>query len=341
MSRMAISKTVINLIGNTPMIRLSRVASKLGGGILAKCEFMNPTGSLKDRMALEMIKDAEQSGKITPGITKLIETSSGNTGISLAAIGSIKGYDVIIVTTEDTNQEILQLLAHFGAKVILTPVDGAAFDSFRTESQSIYREKATRMVRNQIATNMLKADPSMYMLGQSTNPANPRAHEQTGREILEQTSGKVNVFVAGIGTGGSLMGISKVLREANPDVQIIAVEPAEATLDSSEEPTIYGIQGISDGVIPAILDLSKVSEIIRVPSAQAWHMAGRLAREEGLSVGPSSGANVWASLSVLEKVGDDHSVVTLLPDQASRYLSLGFFESDRNPVREEVSYSKN
>ena len=333
--------SALNMIGNTPMIQLSRVVSKPGGGILAKCEFMNPTGSLKDRMALEMIVDAEQSGKITPGFTKLVETSSGNTGISLAAIGSIKGYDVVIVTTEDTNQEILQLLAHFGAKVILTPVGGTAFESLRTESQSLYREKAARMVRNQIAANIVKADPSMYMLGQSTNPANPRAHEQTGREILEQTNGKVDVFVAGIGTGGSLMGISKILRKANPDIQIFAVEPAEATLDSVDEPTIYGIQGISDGVIPAILDLSKVNEIIRVSSAQAWHMARRLAREEGLSVGPSSGANIWAALSVLEKVGYDHSVVTLLPDQASRYFSLGFFESDRNPVREEVSYSKN
>jgi cysteine synthase A len=327
---MAISLNILDEIGNTPIVQLNQVTTKPGSWILAKCEFMNPTGSLKDRMALEMIKDAEERGEITPGYTKLIETSSGNTGISLAAVGSIKGYEVVIVTTEDTNREILQLLAHFGAKVILTPIAGPAFEEIRKESPTLYREKATRMVRNQIATNMLLADSSMYMLGQSTNPANPRAHQQTGREILEQTTTKVDVFVTGIGTGGSLMGISQILRGSFPDVRIVAVEPAEATLDSIEEPTIFGIQGFSDGVIPAILDLSKVDDIIRVSSAQAWQMAGRLAREEGLSVGPSSGANVCAAFSVLEKYGHDQCVVTLLPDQAGRYFSLGFFESHRN-----------
>lgn len=336
---MAISLNVLEMIGKTQMIQLSRVAIKNKGRILAKCEFMNPTGSLKDRMAIEMIEDAEQRGEITPGFTKLIETSSGNTGISLAAIGSYKGYKVVIVTTEDTNREILQLLAHFGAKVILTPVDGKALESFQTGAQSMYREKAARMVRNQVAENMIKADPSMYMLNQGANPANVRAHRKTGKEILEQTNGKVDVFVAGIGTGGSLMGISQVLREANPNVRIVAIEPAEATLGLATEPTIYGIQGVSDGVVPAIVNLSKVDEIIQVPSAQAWHMARRLAREEGLSVGPSSGANVWAALSVLENARHDQCVVTLLPDQASRYFSLGLFEIKGTQNERRLSYS--
>jgi cysteine synthase A len=323
--QMVIAMNVLDLIGNTPMVQLSRVTSESKGWILGKCEFMNPTGSLKDRIALEMIEDAEQRGEITPGYTKLIEATTGNTGISLAAIGSIKGYEVVIVMTEDTNQEIQQLVAHFGAKVVLTPVEGIVLDRLQTGKQAINREKAARMVRNQIAANMVEADPWMYMLNQSANRANVRAHRQTGKEILEQTQGKVDVFVAGIGTGGSLMGISQVLREVNPLVRIVAVEPAEAAMDSAAEPTIYGIQGVSDDVIPAILDLSKVDEIIRVTSAQAWHMASRLAREEGLSVGPSSGANVWAALLVLEKIGCDHSVVTLLPDQASRYFSLNYF----------------
>jgi len=323
---MKIATSAFDLIGNTPMIRLSRVANGLRASILAKCEFMNPTGSIKDRMVKEMLEDAEKTGEIKPGSTILIEATSGNTGISLAALGSVKGYDVVLVMTEDTNQEIQDLVGHFGAKVVLTPVEGLTTTDLQIEGRVIYREKAARMVRNRITAEMLEADPAKYMLDQSTNLANVRAHWQTGREILEQTDGKVDAVVLGVGTGGTIMGISQVLREAAPDVLIVAVEPAEATSNSSDEPTIYGIQGISDGVVPEIVDLREIDEIIRVSSTEAWRMASRLAREEGFPVGPSSGANVSAALQVAERFGTDQNMVTLLPDRASRYLSFGLFK---------------
>jgi cysteine synthase A len=323
---MKIATSVFDLIGNTPMIRLSRVTNGLRASILAKCEFMNPTGSIKDRMIREMLEDAEKKGEIKPGSTTLIEATSGNTGISLASLGSVKGYDVVIVMTEDTNREIQDLVGHFGADLVLTPVEGLTTTDLQVEGQAIYREKAARMVRNRITAEMLDADPAKHMLDQSTNPANVRAHWQTAREILEQTDGKVAAVVLGVGTGGTIMGISQVLHEADPDVLIVAVEPAEATLNSSDEPTIYGIQGISDGVVPEIVDLREIDEIIRVNSSEAWHMASRLAQEEGLPVGPSSGANVSAALQIAERFGTGQKIVTLLPDRASRYLSFGLFK---------------
>ena len=323
---MKIATSVFDLIGNTPMIRLSRVTNGLRASILAKCEFMNPTGSIKDRMIREMLEDAEKKGEIKPGSTILIEATSGNTGISLASLGSVKGYDVVIVMTEDTNREIQDLVGHFGAELVLTPVEGLTTTDLQVEGQAIYREKAARMVRNRITAEMLEADPAKHMLDQSTNPANVRAHWQTAREILEQTDGKVDAVVLGVGTGGTIMGISQVLREADPDVLIVAVEPAEATLNSSDEPTIYGIQGISDGVVPEIVDLREIDEIIHVNSSEAWHMARRLAQEEGLPVGPSSGANVSAALQVAERFGTGQKIVTLLPDRASRYLGFGLFK---------------
>jgi cysteine synthase A len=324
--RMKIATSVLDLIGNTPMLRLNRVTNGLRTSILAKCEFMNPTGSIKDRMVKEMLEDAEKKGKIKLGSTILIEATSGNTGISLAALGAVKGYDVVIVMTEDTNREIQDLVEHFGAKLVLTPVEGLTTTDLQVEGHAIYREKAARMVRNRITAEMLEADPAKHMLDQSKNLANVRAHWQTGREILEQADGKVDALVLGVGTGGTIIGISQVLREAAPDVLIVAVEPAEATSNSSDEPTIYGIQGISDGVVPEIVDLREIDEIIRVSSLEAWHMASRLAWEEGLSVGPSSGANVSAALQVARRLGTDQNVVTLLPDRASRYLSLGLFK---------------
>jgi len=324
-ARLKITTSVLDLIGNTPMICLSRVIDEPGPSVLAKCEFMNPTGSLKDRMAKEMIEDAEKKGEIKPGSTILIEATSGNTGISLAALGSVKGYGVVIVMTEDTNREIQDLIEHLGARVVLTPVEGVATADVQIGAQALYRKKAARMVRDRITAEMLEADPAKYMLNQSTNPANVRAHWRTGREILEQADGKVDALVLGVGTGGTIMGISQALREANPDVLVVAVEPAEATSDSRDEPTIYGIQGISDGIVPEIADLSKIDEIIRVSSSDAWRMARRLAREEGLPVGPSSGANVSAALEVARRFGTDQHIVTLLPDRASRYLSFGLF----------------
>jgi len=323
---MKIATSVFDLIGNTPMVRLGHVTSGLKANILAKCEFMNPTGSLKDRMVREMLEDAEQKGKIDPGSTILIEGTSGNTGISLAALGSVKGYDVVIAMTEDTNQENQELVRHFGGDVVLTPVKGLTPTDMQMEGKALYGEKAARMVRNRIVAEMLEADPAKHMLDQFTNLANVRAHWQTGREILEQTDGKVDALVLGVGTGGTIMGVSQVLREANPDILIVAVEPAEATSNSGEEPTIYGIQGISDGVVPDILDLSQIDEIIRVNSSEAWRMASRLGREEGLPVGPSSGANVSAALEVARRFRTNDNVVTILPDRASRYFSYGLFK---------------
>lgn len=322
---MKVAAGILDLIGNTPIVRLSRVINDSGASILAKCEFMNPTGSLKDRMAKEMIEDAEKKGEIKPGSTILIEATSGNTGISLAVLGSLKGYRVVIVMTKDTNREIQQLVEHLGAEVVLTPVAELTTTNVQIEDTVIYREKAARMVRNRITAEMLEADPAKYMLNQSTNLANVRAHWRTGQEILDQTGGKVDALVLGVGTGGTLMGISQAIREANPDVLVVAVEPAEATLNAGDEPTIFGIQGISDGVVPEIFDLSQVDEVICVSSSDAWHMAGRLAREEGLLVGPSSGANVRAALQIARRFGPDQNVVTLLPDRASRYLSLELF----------------
>ena len=325
---MQVASSVLELIGHTPLLHLSRIVEHGGARVLAKCEYLNPTGSLKDRTLLAMIEDAEREGTIRPGETVLIEATSGNTGISLAALGSLKGYAVVIVMVEDTNPEIVDLIGHFGAKVVLTPSSGFSPEDLIVDGKPVGSEKAARRLRNRITAEMLAADPRKHMLNQFANPANVRAHRQTGVEIIEQTDGKVDALVMGVGTGGSMMGIVAALREVQPGVRVVAVEPAEACPGSGWKHTIFGIQGISDGVLPAIFDPGNVDEIVCVRSADAWHTASRLAQTEGLLVGPSSGANVNAALQVAAQMREDQVVVTILADQAGRYLSFGLFAQD-------------
>jgi len=297
---------ILDTIGNTPLIRLS-LANREDAVLLAKLEFLNP-GSIKDRMADYMVKMAEKRGVLNPGST-VIEATSGNTGIAFAMIAAIKGYKMIAVMPEDMSKEREQIIKAFGARVILTPAKKGP--------------KGAIQKRNELA----KQIPNSWVPDQFGNDDNIIAHQKTtGREIIEQTNGKIDVFVAGVGTGGTLMGVAKALKKFNPKTKIVAVEPAESAVLSGGKPGKHGIQGIGEGFIPSLVDLKMIDEVITVETEEARQMSRRLAREEGMLVGISSGANVMAALKVAKKLGKGNVVVTVLPDRGERYLSLGLFE---------------
>jgi cysteine synthase len=286
---------VLDLIGNTPLIQLK------GEKIFGKAEFLNPGGSVKDRVALSMLEGAERDGKLRPG-TLICEPTSGNTGIGIALIGGIKGYKVRIVMPEGMSEERKKIIRALGAELVLTPdelsIDGAV----------------------QEAKRMAAADPNIYTPQQFENPDNPRCHyEQTANEIWRQMSGDVDCFVAGVGSGGTLQGISKFLKEHHPTTKIVAVEPKNVSALLGHEPGMHKIQGIGDGFIPAILDVSLVDEVIEVTDEDAIETTRQLSRELGLLVGISSGANVWAARQIAKKL--DGNIVTILADRAERYFS--------------------
>ena len=294
-----------NLIGNTPLLKYDNGFCT----ILCKIEGKNPGGSVKDRVALYMIEEAEKQGTLTPG-TRIIEATSGNTGIGLCAIAAAKGYPMTIVMPDTMSMERRLLMAAYGADVVLSP------GSEGMPGAIALSEK--------LAAEAGKA----FIPAQFTNPANPKAHyETTGPEIWQDTDGKVDIFVAGIGTGGTITGVGKYLKEQNPDVQIIGIEPASSAVLSGKEKGSHGIQGIGAGFIPEVLDQSILDEVIPVADEAAFETARNYAATQGILVGISSGAALWAALEVAKRPENaGKTIVTLLPDSGERYLSTGLYK---------------
>ena len=295
---------VVELIGNTPLIKLNRILEESSAEIFVKLESFNPAGSVKDRIALNMIEDAEAKGKIKKGDT-IIEPTSGNTGIGLALVCAVKGYRLILVMSESMSFERRNLLASYGAELVLTPAkDGmqGAIDK---------------------ANEILKGHPEYFMPNQFENPANPAMHKKTTAvEIWDAMDGRIDAFVAAVGTGGTITGVGEFLKEKNPDIKIIAVEPAGSPVLSGGKPGPHKIQGIGAGFVPKVLNRGIIDKIITVGDDDAFKMAKRLAREEGLLVGISSGANMMAALQVAKEIGKGRRVVTVLPDTGERYFSI-------------------
>ncbi len=297
---------VLELIGNTPLVRLNRLPREGSATVLCKLESLNPAGSVKDRIALSMIEDAEARGLLHPGAT-IVEPTSGNTGIGLAMVAAVKGYHLILTMPEDMSLERRQLLRKFGAELILTPaIEGM--------TGAVYA-----------AEELVAQNPGYFMPQQFENPANPEIHRRTTAcEILEATQGRMDAFVCGVGTGGTITGVGQVLREKAPGVLIVAVEPTRSPVLSGGRAGIHGIQGIGASFVPGVLDMKVIDEIITVSDEDAYHTASRLTTEEGLLVGVSAGANVFAALAVAERLGPGKVVVTVLPDTGERYLSVAF-----------------
>ncbi len=289
------TNTILNLIGNTPLLRLGEET------IFAKAEFLNPGGSIKDRVALAMLEGAEARGELN-GNSLIVEPTSGNTGIGIALVGRLKGYKVHIVMPENMSEERKRLICALGAELTLTPA-----------SESI-AGSVNRVME------MQDADPKVYVPQQFENQDNPRAHyENTAREIWEQTGGDIACFIAGVGSGGTLQGVGRYLKEQNPDIRLIAVEPRNVSALLGHEPGLHQIQGIGDGFIPAVLDVSMIDEVIEVSDEDAIKTTRELGTDHGLLVGISSGANIWAARKAAGHVSGN--IITILPDRAERYFS--------------------
>lgn len=308
---MAIYKNITDTIGNTPLVRINRLAEKSQAQILAKLEFFNPASCVKERIALSMIDDAEKSGLLKPG-GLIIEPTSGNTGIGLAIVAAARGYQLIITMPESMSIERRKVLAHLGAKIVLTP--------------------AAEGMRGAInkAEDIANETPGSFVPQQFSNPANPAAHfDHTGPEIWEDTDGKVDFFVSGVGTGGTLTGVGEYLLSKNPEVQIIAVEPTKSPVIEGGQPGAHSIQGIGAGFIPDNLDLSVISETISVSDEDSIKEAKRLAKYEGIFCGISSGAVMVAALELANRPENaGKNIVVLLPDTGERYISTALFEND-------------
>lgn len=293
---------ILDLIGNTPLLSLEATT---GIKLYAKAEFLNPGGSIKDRIALNMLEEAEKSGKLRPGMT-IIEPTSGNTGIGLALCGVRKGYRVIIVMPENMSEERKKIIHALGAELVLTPPELSIGGSV---------EKAEEIAAS---------SDEYFVPQQFENPANPDAHyKTTAREIVEQLGKKIDIFVSGIGSGGTLQGIASYLLEQNPDCKIVAVEPKNVSALLGHEPGLHQIQGIGDGFIPAVLDTSLIDEVVTVSDDDAINTTRELAKVQGLLCGTSSGANIWACKKMAEKYGKDKVIATVLPDRMERYFSTG------------------
>ncbi len=307
---MKIYKNVMELIGKTPLLELSKIEAEENAGatVLAKLELFNPAGSVKDRIAKAMIEDAERSGKLTAD-SVIIEPTSGNTGVGLSAIAAARGYRIIIVMPETMSVERRNLMKAYGAELVLT--EGA-------KGMKGAIEKAEELSRE---------IPNSFIPGQFTNPVNPAAHEATtGIEIWEDTDGKVDIFVAGIGTGGTISGVGKALKAKNPDIKVVAVEPSSSPVLSGGAPGSHKIQGIGAGFVPDTLNTDIYDEIIQVENEAALETGRRVARSEGVLVGISSGAAVWAALELAKRPENSgKTIVALLPDTGERYLSTVMF----------------
>lgn len=307
---MAIKQSITELIGNTPLLELVNFekANNLNAKIVAKLEYFNPAGSVKDRVANAMIADAEAKGVLKPGAT-IIEPTSGNTGIGLAAVGSAKGYHVILTMPETMSIERRKLVAAYGAEVVLT--SGSA----GMKGAIAKAEELEKSIENAV------------ILGQFVNPANPKVHyDTTGPEIWEQTEGKVDIFVAGVGTGGTVSGTGEYLKAQNPNVKVVAVEPATSPVLSEGKAGPHKIQGIGAGFVPDTLDTKVYDEVFPVPNEAAFAVGREIARREGILVGISSGAAVYAAAELAKRPENaDKTIVALLPDTGERYLSTALF----------------
>jgi cysteine synthase len=301
-------ENLLQLIGGTPLLRLRRMGDHACGTVLAKCEQQNPGGSVKDRIALAMIEDAEARGVIRPGESILVEPTSGNTGVGLALCCAVKGYRLVLTMPESMSLERRSLLSAYGAELILTPAE---------------RDMAGAVER---AEELVRSDSRYFMPQQFKNPANPAVHRRTtGPEIVAQLdalSRRPAAFVAGVGTGGTITGVGQVLRQSWPGVRIVAVEPAVSAVLSGGKPALHRIQGIGAGFVPEILDRSLISEVRTVSDRDAYTAKVRLAREEGLLCGISAGAAVHVALQVARELGPESTVVTILPDTGERYFSM-------------------
>ncbi|MBI4498011.1 MAG: cysteine synthase A [Chloroflexi bacterium] len=301
---MRICENVLELIGNTPLVRLHKLPRPDGATVLAKLENLNPGGSVKDRIALAMVEAAEAAGRLTPGAT-IVEPTSGNTGIGLAVVAAVKGYHLILTMPEDMSLERRRLLSRLGAEIILTP-------ALEGMTGAVYA-----------AQELLEEHPEYFMPQQFENPANPEVHRRTtAREIFAATEGRLDVFVAGVGTGGTITGVGEVLKQEVPGVRVVAVEPARSPVLRGGPASIHGIQGIGASFVPGVLNRGIYDEIVAVEDEDAYETALRLTREEGLLVGISAGANVFAACQVAARLRPDQVVVTLLPDVGERYLSV-------------------
>jgi len=302
--RPRIAGSVLEVVGGTPLVRLNRLPRPDGATVLAKMESLNPGGSVKDRIAVAMVEDAERRGLLQPGAT-VVEPTSGNTGIGLAMVCAVRRYRLILTMPDDMSVERQRLLARYGAELRLTPalegMTGAVF----------------------AAQEILREHPEYFMPLQFENPANPEIHRRTtALEILEATEERIHVFVAGIGTGGTVTGVGEVLKQRVPGVRVVGVEPARSPVLSGGKARPHGIQGIGASFVPAVLNRAILDEIVQVRDEDAITTARRLAQEEGLLVGISAGANVWAACQLAGRLPQDRVVVTVLCDTGERYLSV-------------------
>jgi len=309
--------SVLDFVGNTPMLKLDLKFRDQTYHLYAKLEFTNPSGSIKDRIAKYIVEEAEKKGLLKPGYT-IVEATSGNTGIALSMVAAAKGYGMLVVMPEHMTGERIKMMTSLGASLCLTPKD---------EGFEGAVAKADRIVTS---------GGRYFLANQFRNLDNTMAHYYTtGKEILEQMNGDVDAFVAGVGTGGTLMGVGRALREHNPDIRIVAVEPEEAAvLSGRKEIQEHKITGIGDGFVPEIVDMNQIDRVITIRGDDAVEMARKISREHGLMIGISSGANALASLKVIDEIGHDERVVTVFPDRTERYFSTDLCTSSERQVRQ-------